>query len=73
MSKLVNGQNYFNEDSLNEMIELLENGETIRIYINCIGHTRTAIETSNYINALEKRFGDRLLVSSNDEYSLIKE
>lgn len=73
MSKLVNGQNYFNEGSLNEMIELLEKGETIRIYIDCIGHTRTAIETSNYVNALEKRFGDRLLVSNNDEYSLIQE
>ena len=64
MSNLVNGKNYFNGSSLNEMIERLESGETIGIYIDCIGHTRTAIETANYVKALKEKFGDSL-VSDN--------
>ena len=69
MSKLINGKNYFNEGSLQEMIEELEKGETIRIYIDCIGHTRTEIETANYVEALKEKFGSRL-VSVADSYKL---
>lgn len=58
---LVNGQNYFNEESLNEMIEQLEAGKMIMIHIDCIGHTRTAYETAIYVEELRNRFGDRLV------------
>lgn len=73
MSKLINGQNYFNERSFNEMVKELEKGTAIRIYIDCIGHTRTAMETSNYVEALKEKFGDRLIISKDDwdfEYKL---
>ena len=69
MSKLINGKNYFNDGSLQEMIEELEKGETIRIYIDCIGHTRTEIETANYVEALKEKFGSRL-VSTDSGYKL---
>lgn len=76
MSKLVNGQNYFNEKSLQEMIAELENGNTIGIHIDCIGHTRTAYETSLYVQALKEKFGDRLAINAKGnwytEYSLKK-
>lgn len=58
---LVNGQNYFNEESLNEMIEQLEAGKMIMIHIDCIGHTRTAYETAIYVEELRNRFGDKLV------------
>ena len=74
MSRLVNGQNYFNEASLQEMIEALERGETIGIHIDCIGHTRTAIETAQYVEALKEKFGDRLVIDTKSgwhtEYKL---
>lgn len=74
MGKLINGQNYFNEGSLQEMIDELENGTTIGIYIDCIGHTRTAYETSCYVKALKEKFGDKLVIDNKSswhtEYSL---
>lgn len=64
MSKLIDGKNSFNEKSLNEMIEELEKGETIEIYIDCIGNSRTEIETYRYVHALKKIYGDRLTTKS---------
>lgn len=61
MSKLVNGSNYYNEESLQEMCKLLEAGEEIEIYIDCIGHSRTEWETRNYVKALEQKYGNRLI------------
>lgn len=40
MAKSINGGNYFTEERFNEVIKTLESGETITIYIDCIGHTR---------------------------------
>lgn len=68
MSKLINGKNYFNEESLNEMIQRLETGETIGIYIDCIGHTRTAMETAAYVKALKNHFGDRLVIDTKSNW-----
>jgi hypothetical protein len=67
--KMINGQNYFNEKSLNEMIEQLESGATIGIYIDCIGHTRTEYETSVYVEELKKHFGDRLIIDSKTSWA----
>ena len=64
MSELVNGKNYFNEESFAEMCERLENGETIGIYIDCIGHTRDRIETAAYVRALKEKYGDKLIVDT---------
>ena len=63
MSKLVNGSNYYNEESLQEMCELLEAGTEIEIYIDCIGHSRTEYETQNYVESLKEKYGDRLIKS----------
>lgn len=68
MSKLVNGKNYFNEESLKEMCERLEKGEEIGIYIDCIGHTRTAIETAEYVAALKEKYNDRLLIDKESNW-----
>lgn len=65
---LINGRNYFNEKSLSEMCERLENGEKISIYIDCIGHTRTQNETAAYVRALKERYGDRLQADSETTY-----
>lgn len=69
--KTINGQNYFNEKSLNEMIEQLDRGETISIYIDCIGHTRTAYETSVYVDELKKHFSDRLIIDSKTSWTTL--
>ena len=61
MSILVNGSNYYNEESLQKMVTLLEAGEEIEIYIDCIGHSRTEYETQNYVEALKEKYGDRLI------------
>lgn len=60
MAKLVNCTNYYNEQSLAELQALLEQGEAVQIYIDCIGHTRTMNETALYVEALQKAYGDRL-------------
>lgn len=60
MSKLVNGQNYFNPISFNEICEALEQGETVSVYIDCIGFTRNNNEQEAYKEALTKKYGDRI-------------
>jgi len=76
----VSGSNYFNEEDLNKMIELLEQGETIRVGIACIGHTRNNTEQENYKRALIERYGDKLEIKQSSgaysydyEYKLRKE
>ena len=58
----VSGSNYFNEERLKEMIQLLDKGEQIKIGIECIGHTRNNMEQENYKEALKKHYGNRLEV-----------
>lgn len=71
MSKLIDGKNYFNETSLNEMCAALESGEAIRIYIDCIGHTRDTMETANYVEALKKKYGDKLQIDTKSDFTPI--
>lgn len=58
---LINCKNYFNEKSFQEVCEALESGKDVQIYIDCIGHTRSAYESSNYDKALKEKYGDRLV------------
>lgn len=58
--KTINGKNYFNKESLEEMIKELEKGNEIIIYISCLGHTRAIMEEYNYRRALEDIFKDDL-------------
>ena len=64
---LVNCKNYFNEESFNKVCDLLESGETVEIYIDCIGHTRAHYEGMNYKNHLKEKYCDRL-VEVNGSY-----
>ncbi len=58
--KTINGGNYFHDKAFNEICETLEQGEAVKVYIDCIGHTRNNDEQENYKEALEKKYGDRL-------------
>lgn len=60
-AELWNGTNDFNPEKLEELIELLEQGKVIQIYIDCIGFTRTDREGARYVNELIDKVGrDRL-------------
>lgn len=59
--KTINGSNYYQEKHLEEMKQALEAGETIEIYIDCIGHTRARVTEDRYAAELRKAYGDRLI------------
>lgn len=59
--KTINGNNYFNEEGLKRMIDALEQGEEITIYIDCIGFTRAEIAEWHYKQALREKYGDKLI------------
>ena len=46
MEKTINCGNDFHEERFNEVCEALEQGETVEIYISCIGHTRNNMARS---------------------------
>lgn len=62
---LINCKNYFNEESFQVVCEALEAGKDVQIYIDCIGHTRSYYESERYKEALEKKYGKRLLQYSD--------
>lgn len=62
----VSGSNYFNENDLNKMISLLDEGKAIHVGIACIGHTRNNSEQEAYKKALQEHYGDRLEVKWNE-------
>lgn len=67
---IVNGQNYFNETSFKQACKVLERGEMVELYIDCIGHTRNNNEQEAYKEALKEKYGDRLkVVKMNGAYS----
>jgi hypothetical protein len=68
---IVNGQNYFNEISFNEMVKKLQDGETIAIYIDCIGHARTSYETAAYVEALKQKFGNNLQADNKTTFTTL--
>jgi hypothetical protein len=65
MPKLINGENYFNEVSFNKACKALEQGDTITVYIDSIGHTRNNNEQEAYREALIQKYGDNLSVESS--------
>ena len=67
MTNTINGSNYFQEERLKEMMQALEAGEEISIYIDCIGHTRAEVEEWHYKTALQKKYGDMLIIGM-DKY-----
>ena len=63
---LVNCKNYFNDESFDEICKLLEAGEEVEVYIDCIGHTRNNYEQNNYRVALVQKYGRRIDVILNE-------
>lgn len=77
---LLNCGNYFTESRLNNVIEALERGCEVRIYIDCIGHARNNYEQENYRRALVNKYGRKLNIKLHEgvcsysyEYLLKKE
>lgn len=62
MAKLINGANYFNPISFNKACEALEQGDTIEMYIDVIGHTKNNTVQEEYEEALIEKYGDKLIV-----------
>lgn len=60
------GKNYFNDDSFKEVCDELEKGNEVGVWIDCIGHTRAAIEGSIYTDEIRKKYGDRLEERKSD-------
>lgn len=60
-TELINCTNYFNEVGCKRLSKALEGGKSVRIYIDCIGHTATQRETLNYIEWMRETYGDKLV------------
>ena len=63
--KTINGGNYYYERAFKEACSALENGETIQIYIDCIGHTRNNSEQEVYKEAFIQKYDDLLVIEKN--------
>ena len=64
----VDGGNEFDEKYLQQMVAELESGNTIAIYISCIGHSRTERVERAYKNKLIEKYGDKLYVMESGYY-----
>ncbi|MBR6532871.1 MAG: hypothetical protein IKT44_00360 [Clostridia bacterium] len=70
MSTLINGGNYFHQRAFEAACNALDKGEAIRMYIDCIGHTRNNTEQEEYKNALIDKYGEKIIVTKeNGGYS----
>ena len=64
--KLIDCGNDFYIGHFNEVCAELEKGETVRVYINCIGHTRNNMSQEAYKRELVKKYGDKLEVMCSE-------
>ncbi len=64
MSKIVNCWNDFYEERFDAICKELELGEHVKAIVDCIGHTRNNMVQNIYKEALEKTYGDRLLINA---------
>lgn len=62
-NKVINGSNMFNLSIYKDIIQNLNNGETVELYISCIGHTRAQLEGAKYRKELQNYFGEKLEIS----------
>ena len=65
----VDGGRTFNENSFNESIKLLDQGKTIWIGIDCLGHGHNNACQEHYKRELEQHYGDKLKYSCKGCYS----
>lgn len=57
---LVDGKNYFNEESFDDACSFLEDGLKVHLCIDCIGHTRNNAEQENYRRAFVEKYGRKV-------------
>lgn len=62
-NKVINGSNSFNLSIYKDIIQNLNNGETIELYISSLGNTKAQIEGARYRDALQNYFGEKLEIS----------
>ena len=62
----VNCGNDFYQRHFEELCVLLEQGEKVSVYIDCIGHTRNNMGQTYYRRALTEKYGDRLIVTTHE-------
>lgn len=56
----INCGNYFHESLFKVVCETLEKGETVKVYIDCIGHSQNNYEQEEYKNALLEKYGENI-------------
>lgn len=59
-AKTIDCGNYFHDSRFKLVCEALEQGETVKVHIDCIGHTQNNFEQENYKEALIEKYGDSL-------------
>lgn len=65
-AKLIDCGNYFHESRFKLVCEALENGEAVKIHIDCIGHTQNEYEQETYKEELTAKYKDRLKHEKNE-------
>lgn len=65
-AKWINCGNDFYSEHFDKVCEMLEQGERVHVYIDCIGHTRNNMSQTAYKRALEKKYGERLKVTTHE-------
>lgn len=65
----VDGDRIPNQDSLNTAIKLLDEGKTIWIGIDCLGHGHNNACQEDYKRMLEEHYGEKLKYSCQGYYS----
>ena len=64
--QFVNGSNEFDTNCFNEMCNLLEQGRTIKVGIDCIGHGLNNAIQEEYKKALIYKYGEKLVVGCSE-------
>lgn len=67
-AKFISCGNDFYTKYFDEVCEALEQGETVRVSIDCIGHTRNNMAQEAYRQALAKKYCDKISVKCNEGY-----
>ena len=65
-STLVNCGNDFYERFFAEVRALLDSGSVVKIYVDCIGHTRNNTVQEIYREKLVEQYGDKLVVAKDE-------
>ena len=73
MEKTINVGNYYTEERFKKVKEALDQGHTVRVYVDCIGHARTEQVEWEFKKALQETYKDKLIATRDyaDKYSIL--